>query len=87
MVTTDKYSNNELVKWLRDEKGYKHRSSKDVISRIRRIEKFHNLPMIITEETIFQVEQEEDFKKLSVSIKSQLRLALRLLRDYQQRQK
>ncbi len=68
--------------WLMKNKNYKEKSAWDVISRIRRSEQFIKIPEEITLETLFLLEQNQEFSRLTVSVKSQIRKALRFLMEF-----
>jgi DNA (cytosine-5)-methyltransferase 1 len=70
-------------KWLINKIGYKNKSAGDVISRIRRIRKFIKVPEPIEPITLFQLQQNEEYKKLSLSVRSQLKKALLLFSEFQ----
>ena len=67
-------------KWLQEKNTYTDASIKDIISRLRRA----NNILIFRNEYIylFRLEQCEEFQKASVSVKSQMRRAIRLYFQY-----
>ena len=68
---------NKFSEWLRTEKGYSDRSISDVFSRLNRAHNF--LPdHEINQYLITDLEQLDDFNKLTVAVKSQIRKAIRL---------
>ena len=67
--------------WLIEKKGYSKRSAQDVESRINRVKKILGVEKI-TEKTIKKLEENESFKELSVSIKSQMRVAIRIYLEF-----
>lgn len=70
----------EFRKWLREKNIYTDASIKDIISRLRRA---NNILIFRNEDIyIFRLEQCEDFQKASVSVKSQMRRAIRLYFQY-----
>lgn len=70
----------EFRKWLREKNKYTDASIKDIISRLRRA---NNILIFRYEDIyIFRLEQCEDFQKASVSVKSQMRRAIRLYFQY-----
>lgn len=75
-------NNLSFQQWLIDAKNYKNKSASDVISRINRVKTFIRIPELIDDNVILSLNENQDFKKLSVSVRSQLRRALRLLREY-----
>lgn len=77
-----KVNNLSFQQWLIDVKSYKSKSASDVVSRINRVKSFIRLPELIDDNVISSLDENQDFKKLSNSVRSQLRRALRLLREY-----
>lgn len=73
-------SNVELgfEEWLLTQKNYSVRSAKDVVSRCKRAEKI--LPCMEKPDAfyLFTLEQQENYKMLSVSVRSQIKRALNL---------
>ena len=70
----------EFRKWLREKNKYTDASIKYIISRLRRA---NNILIFRNEDIyIFRLEQCEDFQKASVSVKSQMRRAIRLYFQY-----
>lgn len=71
----------DFKEWLKCEKKYTDRSASDILSRIKRVRKILNIKTV--EENSEKILEEHDkFKDLSCSVKSQLRKALRLYRDF-----
>lgn len=67
-------------RWLCEKNTYKDVSIKDIISRLRRA---NNILAFQNENVyLFRLEQCEEFKKVSVSVKSQIRRAIRLYFQY-----
>lgn len=63
-------------KWLQEKNTYTDASIKDIISRLRRA---NNILIFQNEDIyLFRLEQCEEFQKASVSVKSQMRRAIRL---------
>ncbi len=71
----------DFKEWLIKEKNYTERSASDVVSRNQRVKKILNIKEI-TSYTEKKLENEEDFRKLSCSVKSQLRISIRTLLEY-----
>lgn len=67
--------------WLTSEKNYSDRAARDVQSRLKRALAFAN-HKIVSEETLPALEKNQEFRALSMSVKSQLRRAIRLYREY-----
>ena len=71
----------DFEKWLINKKNYSIRSARDVTSRIKRaksilgIENIHN-------NTESDLNNSKDFSCLSCSVKSQIRIAIRLYLEY-----
>lgn len=71
----------EYESWLLNCKGISKKAAHDYSSRIRRVVKI----LVIDEvdkNTIGELEKSESFKVLSVSVKSQLRRALKLYTEF-----
>lgn len=71
----------DFREWLIKEKKYSERSSKDVLSRLRRVNTLANED-VIDNTTLDKLINLEEFKVLSVSIRSQLKRAIRLNMEY-----
>ncbi len=76
----------EFYEWLKYNRGMGDRSSKDVISRLKRVVKIsnlnsNNLEMI----TIESLESSKDYSCLSIYIKSQLKRAVVLYNEFENR--
>lgn len=70
----------EFRKWLQEKNKYTDASIKDIISRLRRA---NNILTFQNEDIyLFRLEQCEEFQKASVSVKSQMRRAIRLHFQY-----
>ncbi|WP_315072502.1 hypothetical protein [uncultured Clostridium sp.] len=74
--------NSDFRNWLIDVKKYKDRSAADVISRVNRIKGFIILSEKIDDNVISLLNENSEFKQLSGSVRSQLRRALNLLKEY-----
>lgn len=68
--------------WLMNSKGYSSRSARDVQSRIKRAEKIIPKSSHPDEYYIFMLEQQPEYKELSVNVRSQIKRALRLKLEY-----
>lgn len=73
----------EFKEWLRIKNGYTKKTAADVLSRIKRVNKLISLPEKINDYTIYELNKSKEFNKISVSVKSQLRRAILLLKEYQ----
>ncbi len=72
----------EFTEWLQKEKKYKEKTSHDVVSRLKRVKLFLGAadePLV----ALNRIENNKDFKRLTHSVRSQLRKALRLYDEYQ----
>lgn len=67
----------EFEKWLYENQLLKLRSSRDVCSRLKRVMNILNLEEI-NEQTIQKLNTNDEFNTFSVSVKSQLRRAVKL---------
>lgn len=71
----------EFREWLMKEKQYSDRSSRDVQSRLKRALLLSDEEGI-SSETLTRIESNIDFKGLSMSVKSQIRRAVKLYQEY-----
>lgn len=67
--------------WLVETKSLTERSSRDVVSRLKRVLVLINKSEI-TEDTLKMLEKNNEFQVLSMSVKSQLRRSVRLYFEY-----
>ena len=70
-----------MKNWLIEKRGYSPRSARDVECRINRVKKILGIDKI-TEKTINQLEENEVFNEMSVSVKSQMRVAVRIYLEF-----
>lgn len=71
----------DFLSWLQNENHMTIRSSRDVVSRVKRVFKLidnNNVSL----KTIDELNELDEFKKLTVTIKSQLRRSIVLYIDY-----
>jgi len=68
--------------WLINCKNYSGRSAKDVVSRCKRSEKMLSCDGIPDAYYLFSLEQQEEYKDLSVSVRSQMKRAIELKAEY-----
>lgn len=69
----------EFSSWLKSNKGYTNPAANDVSSRLRRALSFHQIDWNLDQASnIFFLEQTHGFQSLTVSVKSQLRRAVKL---------
>lgn len=73
-----------LKEWLINEKKYTNRSASDVNSRIQRIKRLLNTE-VIDKTTESKLNDNKDFLKLSCSVKSQLRIAIRIFLEFKEK--
>lgn len=71
----------EFREWLIKEKQYSERASRDVQSRLKRALLLSG-EKEITSETLAKIEANTVFKELSLSVKSQIRRAVKLYQEY-----
>lgn len=75
--------NQEFSSWLKLSKGFSEAAAKDVKSRFKRVLsicQFEDRGDVST--TLFILSQQEIFKNLSVSVRSQLRRSVKLYDEY-----
>ena len=71
----------EFIKWLEETKGFTHKSAQDSSSRLRRIiqvSRKSNVNRINSSD----FENKEEFKNMSVSVRSQLRRTYNLYQEF-----
>lgn len=71
----------EFREWLMKEKQYSDRASRDVQSRLKRALSLSG-EKEITSETLTKIEANTEFKGLSMSVKSQIRRAVKFNQEY-----
>lgn len=74
--------NERFYEWLIDNHNYSVRSAKDVISRCGRAERIVESFGKPDEFYIFTLEQQPEYQKLSINIKSQMKRAIRLKAEF-----
>jgi hypothetical protein len=71
--------NDDFQSWLVKTKGMQLKSARDVVSRFRRTSQYlDDTQGKKAEQAIFEMTQNEDFKRLSLFVRSQLKRAIRL---------
>jgi hypothetical protein len=71
------------MNWVSDKYKMGDKSARDVVSRLKRVTKYVDVDLPITdEELIFKLEITEEFKNLSMTVKSQLKRSITLYREY-----
>ena len=68
--------------WLRDSQTMSERTQRDTLSRLRRANAICAIPTDPEAYYIFSLEQSEDYKALTPSVRSQLKRAVSLYSDY-----
>lgn len=69
--------------WLMQNKKMKHRSARDVISRVKRVSKYVNVKMNVDDSDLVNLlEKNSEFSKLSKFVRPQMRRALILYREF-----
>lgn len=69
--------------WLKKNKGLTERSSKDILSRLKRCNSFVNIiPALTVQHYHFDLSLHANFCSLSPSVKSQLKQAAKLYYEY-----
>lgn len=71
----------EFREWLMKEKQYSDRASRDVQSRLKRAISLSG-EKDITPEILAKIEANTEFKGLSMSVKSQIRRAVKFYQEY-----
>jgi DNA (cytosine-5)-methyltransferase 1 len=71
------------MNWVSEKYKMGDKSARDVVSRLKRVTKYVDVDLPITdEELIFKLEITEEFKNLSMTVKSQLKRSIKLYREY-----
>ncbi|MBE4907879.1 hypothetical protein IMZ08_07405 [Bacillus luteolus] len=75
---------NDLFKqWLQNEKGLKERSARDVVSRLKRAEKFMDLKYESSyDEIVEKLERNKGYCDLKTAVKPQVKRAIKLYKEY-----
>lgn len=71
----------EFREWLMKEKQYSERSSRDVQSRLKRAMSLSGGEEV-TPKTLARLEDNTEFRELSMSVKSQIRRAVKFYQEY-----
>lgn len=71
----------EFREWLMKEKNYSDRASRDVQSRLKRVLGYTG-DETLCPDTMAKLEANIEFKNLSMSVKSQMRRAIRLHNEF-----
>ncbi len=71
----------DFLNWLLTERNMSRRAAKDVISRCKRVSRLTKQDLI-SKDTLDLLNTTEEFKTLSIYIKSQLRRAITLWNSY-----
>lgn len=72
----------EFIDWLLNFKHFTERSAKDVVSRCKRADAFIHAKGPTDAYYLFTLEQQDEFKKLSVNVRSQIKRALELKNEF-----
>lgn len=71
-----------FLEWLRDSQTMSERTQRDTLSRLKRADAICAIPSVPEAYYIFSLEQSEDYKALTPSVRSQLKRAVSLYSDY-----
>ncbi|HVI42326.1 MAG TPA: hypothetical protein VM577_16860, partial [Anaerovoracaceae bacterium] len=74
----------KFLSWLISVKQFSQRTASDTFSRVKRADKLYQINGIPDTYYIYQLEQHNDFKSLSVDVRSQIKRATTLFSDYLQ---
>jgi len=78
----------DLQKWLIDEKSMSEKSAGDVVSRLKRAKSIMDFDIPIDVETLlFHFSGKPAFKSLTQTVRSQLKRAIRLYKEFEAVQK
>ena len=70
----------EFKKWLADNTSYSDRVLSNVVSRAKRADGF--LPITTDDAYCYLISQVDGYKRLSVSVRSQLKKSIKLYQEY-----
>lgn len=74
----------QFNEWLIANTNLSDKSVRDVISRLKRVSTFINLNVTSSkDEIIYKLSQNSNFKSLNMDIRSQLKKAIKLYKEYQ----
>lgn len=74
----------DFKRWLIKAKGLSEKSSRDVVSRLKRVQRIHSFKSGDKENKILNALAEcDEFNNLSMFIRSQLRRSVRLYKEFQ----
>jgi len=73
---------NEFVDWLVSSMNYSARSANDTLSRVRRADKMCPITGVPDDIYILSLQQNEEYAKLSTSVRSQIKRSLHLYQKY-----
>jgi len=71
-----------FLEWLRDSQTMSERTQRDTISRLKRADAICAMPPVPEAYYLFSLEQSENYKSLTPSVRSQLKRAVSLYSDY-----
>jgi DNA (cytosine-5)-methyltransferase 1 len=73
----------EFSNWLKSNKGFSSAAAYDVASRLRRVISICDLDwQADLDSNLFTLGRKEEFKELTVSVRSQLRRSVKLYREF-----
>lgn len=78
-------NNSDFKKWLTSNTTYSNRVIGNVVSRLSRADRIH--PVRPEEIYLFELEHAEGFKNLSVTVRSQLKKAVKLYIEFEETRK
>jgi DNA (cytosine-5)-methyltransferase 1 len=70
----------EFRKWLEEKTEYTKETKSNIVSRLKRADGI--IPIVIDEVYLFNLSNHSEFQKMSVSVKSQIRRAIRLYFEF-----
>lgn len=79
-ITDDISDGEDYKSWLISEKDYSKRSANDSLSRLKRAKDIYNSEL--DDYYIFDLERTEEFKRLTVTVRSQLKNSVRLYSEF-----
>ncbi|MGN0495655.1 MAG: hypothetical protein ACI4GW_05455 [Lachnospiraceae bacterium] len=70
----------EFKKWLDETTNYTKATKSNIVSRIKRADRI--IPIVVEDVYLFNLSNQPEFQDMSVSVKSQIRRAIRLYLEF-----
>jgi DNA (cytosine-5)-methyltransferase 1 len=73
---------NKFLLWIGRTQSFSEKTTRDIVSRLKRVESICSLPFTPDAYYLFQLEQSSGFKELATDVRSQMKRAVTLYFDY-----